>query len=176
MIIYWAIILLEGMMLRSCLHCRSWLRLDLLIPLNHARECFCHLVICNYIPLFFISIFMVFYLLSFSILIKIIEEFNFTNHYPHLIVEVIFCSDWNSLLERFLPRQIAITRAKREWELDILSRYRSLVRVKILSFLMHPQLTCSKEKFCFKSILSHNFIMKYLQLVFITSFCKFLLG
>lgn len=38
-----------------------------------------------------------------------------------------FFSDWNSLLERFLPRQIAITRAKREWELDILSRYHSMV-------------------------------------------------
>ncbi|XP_058073306.1 kinesin-like protein KIN-14I [Magnolia sinica] len=34
------------------------------------------------------------------------------------------CTDWTSLLERFLPRQIAITRAKRDWELDILSRYR----------------------------------------------------
>ncbi|KAI0496463.1 hypothetical protein KFK09_022780 [Dendrobium nobile] len=33
---------------------------------------------------------------------------------------------WISLLERFLPRQIAITRAKREWELDILSRYNLL--------------------------------------------------
>ncbi|KAK8653175.1 hypothetical protein V6N13_127185 [Hibiscus sabdariffa] len=37
------------------------------------------------------------------------------------------CNDWNTLLERFLPRQIAITRARREWELDILSRYRSMV-------------------------------------------------
>ncbi|XP_048128537.1 kinesin-like protein KIN-14E isoform X2 [Rhodamnia argentea] len=36
------------------------------------------------------------------------------------------CTDWTSLLERFLPRQIAITRAKREWEMDILSRYRSM--------------------------------------------------
>ncbi|XVE87578.1 hypothetical protein DITRI_Ditri18aG0128700 [Diplodiscus trichospermus] len=36
------------------------------------------------------------------------------------------CTDWNSLLERFLPRQIAITRARRDWELDILSRYRSM--------------------------------------------------
>ncbi|XP_027346242.1 kinesin-like protein KIN-14I [Abrus precatorius] len=36
------------------------------------------------------------------------------------------CTDWNSLLERFLPRQISMTRAKREWELDILSRYHSL--------------------------------------------------
>lgn len=34
------------------------------------------------------------------------------------------CTDWTSLLERFLPRQVAITRAKRDWELDILSRYR----------------------------------------------------
>ncbi|KAF6160903.1 hypothetical protein GIB67_025438 [Kingdonia uniflora] len=33
-------------------------------------------------------------------------------------------TEWTSLLERFLPRQIAITRAKRDWELDILSRYR----------------------------------------------------
>ncbi|XP_043714190.1 kinesin-like protein KIN-14I isoform X1 [Telopea speciosissima] len=36
------------------------------------------------------------------------------------------CTDWTSLLERFLPRQIAITRAKRDWELDILSRYHSM--------------------------------------------------
>ncbi|KAK4791821.1 hypothetical protein SAY86_032234 [Trapa natans] len=34
------------------------------------------------------------------------------------------CTDWTSLLERYLPRQIAITRAKREWEMDILCRYR----------------------------------------------------
>ncbi|KAF2291659.1 hypothetical protein GH714_027938 [Hevea brasiliensis] len=39
---------------------------------------------------------------------------------------VIFCIDWTSLLEQFLPRQIAITRGKREWELDILSRYHSM--------------------------------------------------
>ncbi|KAM7519914.1 hypothetical protein LguiB_018876 [Lonicera macranthoides] len=36
------------------------------------------------------------------------------------------CTDWTSLLERFLPRQIAITRAKKEWEFDILCRYRSM--------------------------------------------------
>lgn len=36
------------------------------------------------------------------------------------------CTDWTLLLERFLPRQIAITRAKREWEFDILNRYRSM--------------------------------------------------
>ncbi|KAK9164816.1 hypothetical protein Scep_000007 [Stephania cephalantha] len=34
------------------------------------------------------------------------------------------CIDWTPLLERYLPRQIALTRAKRDWELDILSRYR----------------------------------------------------
>ncbi|KAF2561517.1 hypothetical protein F2Q70_00019028 [Brassica cretica] len=38
-------------------------------------------------------------------------------------------SDWTSLLERFLPRQIAITRAKREWELDILALYSSMENV-----------------------------------------------
>ncbi|KAL5557375.1 hypothetical protein UlMin_039611 [Ulmus minor] len=49
-----------------------------------------------------------------------------------ILVEIGFiaapesCTDWNSLLERFLPRQVAITRAKREWELDILSRYHSM--------------------------------------------------
>ncbi|XP_050227524.1 kinesin-like protein KIN-14E [Mercurialis annua] len=49
-----------------------------------------------------------------------------------ILVEIGFvnspesCTDWTSLLERFLPRQIAITRGKREWELDILSRYRSV--------------------------------------------------
>ncbi|KAL6959761.1 Kinesin-like protein KIN-14E [Sarracenia purpurea var. burkii] len=49
-----------------------------------------------------------------------------------ILVEIGFvvspesCTDWTSLLERFLPRQIAITRAKREWEIEILSRYRSV--------------------------------------------------
>ncbi|KAF7130507.1 hypothetical protein RHSIM_Rhsim10G0188900 [Rhododendron simsii] len=49
-----------------------------------------------------------------------------------ILVEIGFvvapdsCTDWTSLLERFLPRQIAITRAKQEWESDILSRYRSM--------------------------------------------------
>lgn len=36
------------------------------------------------------------------------------------------CTDWTSLLERFLPRQIAITRAKRDWDLDVLARYRTM--------------------------------------------------
>ncbi|XP_066344764.1 kinesin-like protein KIN-14I [Miscanthus floridulus] len=33
------------------------------------------------------------------------------------------CVEWISLLERFLPRQVAITRAKRDWEPDIISRF-----------------------------------------------------
>ncbi|XP_048503616.1 kinesin-like protein KIN-14E isoform X2 [Beta vulgaris subsp. vulgaris] len=46
-----------------------------------------------------------------------------------ILVEIGFvsqpesCTDWTSLLERFLPRQIAITRAKQDWEVDIISRY-----------------------------------------------------
>ncbi|XP_058069512.1 kinesin-like protein KIN-14I isoform X2 [Magnolia sinica] len=46
-----------------------------------------------------------------------------------ILVEIGFvgspetCTDWTSLLERYLPRQIAIRRVKRDWELDILSRY-----------------------------------------------------
>lgn len=49
-----------------------------------------------------------------------------------ILVEIGFidspesCNDWTSLLEQILPKQIAITRAKREWELDILFRYRSM--------------------------------------------------
>lgn len=35
-------------------------------------------------------------------------------------------TDWTALLERYLPRQIAVTRAKRDWEIDILARYRSM--------------------------------------------------
>ncbi|MQL94013.1 hypothetical protein Taro_026663, partial [Colocasia esculenta] len=47
-----------------------------------------------------------------------------------ILVEIGFienpeaCVEWISLLERFLPKQIAITRAKHEWELDIISRFR----------------------------------------------------
>ncbi|KAL5205878.1 hypothetical protein ABZP36_034087 [Zizania latifolia] len=46
-----------------------------------------------------------------------------------ILVEIGFvdnpesCVEWIPLLERFLPRQVAITRAKRDWELDIVSRY-----------------------------------------------------
>ncbi|KAK1410608.1 hypothetical protein QVD17_37145 [Tagetes erecta] len=49
-----------------------------------------------------------------------------------ILVEIGFvvkpetCTDWTLLLERFLPRQIAITRAKRDWESDILNRYHSM--------------------------------------------------
>lgn len=49
-----------------------------------------------------------------------------------ILVEIGFvtnpesCSEWTSLLERFLPRQIAMTRGKQEWEPDILSCYCSM--------------------------------------------------
>ncbi|KAM7529462.1 hypothetical protein LguiB_032872 [Lonicera macranthoides] len=43
-----------------------------------------------------------------------------------MVVGLDSSTEWTSLLERFLPRQIAITRAKKEWELDILSRYCSM--------------------------------------------------
>uniref|UniRef100_A0A803LMS8 Kinesin-like calmodulin-binding protein n=2 Tax=Chenopodium quinoa TaxID=63459 RepID=A0A803LMS8_CHEQI len=48
--------------------------------------------------------------------LQILVEIGFVSH-PEL------CTDWTSLLERFLPRQIAITRAKQDWEVDIISRY-----------------------------------------------------
>lgn len=45
-----------------------------------------------------------------------------------------FASEWISLLERFLPRQVAITRAKRDWELDIISRYQLMVFISYWNF------------------------------------------
>ncbi|XP_056696492.1 kinesin-like protein KIN-14E isoform X2 [Spinacia oleracea] len=48
--------------------------------------------------------------------LQILVEIGFVSH-PEL------CTDWTSLLERFLPRQIAITRGKQDWEVDIISRY-----------------------------------------------------
>lgn len=47
--------------------------------------------------------------------LQIFVEIGYVNN-PEL------CTDWSSLLERFLPRQIAITRAKQDWQLDIISR------------------------------------------------------
>ncbi|KAK9678681.1 hypothetical protein RND81_11G227100 [Saponaria officinalis] len=49
--------------------------------------------------------------------LQILVEIGFVIH-PEL------CTDWISLLEKFLPRNIAITRAKHDWEEDIVSRYR----------------------------------------------------
>lgn len=43
-----------------------------------------------------------------------------------VVVSPESCTDWTSLLERFLPRQIALTRARKEWETDVLSRYGSM--------------------------------------------------
>ncbi|KAL6530939.1 Kinesin-like protein KIN-14E [Orobanche hederae] len=40
------------------------------------------------------------------------------------------CTDWTSLLERFFPRQIAFTRAKKDWESDVLSRYHSMENLR----------------------------------------------
>ncbi|XP_024387891.1 kinesin-like protein KIN-14I isoform X2 [Physcomitrium patens] len=34
-------------------------------------------------------------------------------------------TDWQALLDRSLPKQIAVTRARRDWELDILNRYQA---------------------------------------------------
>ncbi|XP_057544275.1 kinesin-like protein KIN-14E [Amaranthus tricolor] len=48
--------------------------------------------------------------------LQILVEIGFVSH-PEL------CTDWTSLLERLLPRQIAITRGKQDWEVDIISRY-----------------------------------------------------
>ncbi|PWZ40740.1 Kinesin-like protein KIN-14I [Zea mays] len=48
--------------------------------------------------------------------LQILVEIGFIDN-PESFVE------WISLLERFLPRQVAITRAKRDWELDIISRF-----------------------------------------------------
>ncbi|KAI3798704.1 hypothetical protein L1987_33982 [Smallanthus sonchifolius] len=42
------------------------------------------------------------------------------------VVKPETCTDWTLLMERFLPRQIAMTRGKRDWELDMLNRYCSM--------------------------------------------------
>ncbi|GAB2254215.1 hypothetical protein Droror1_Dr00022024 [Drosera rotundifolia] len=51
--------------------------------------------------------------------VQILVEIGFVGN-PELRI------NWSILLQRFLPRQIAITRGKQDWELDILSRYRSM--------------------------------------------------
>ncbi|CAM6126245.1 unnamed protein product [Calypogeia fissa] len=37
--------------------------------------------------------------------------------------------DWSQLVDRVLPKQVAVTRAKRDWEPDILTRYRALAHL-----------------------------------------------
>jgi hypothetical protein len=38
------------------------------------------------------------------------------------------------MLDRCLPKQVAVTRNKRDWDQDILTRYRALVRALPFSF------------------------------------------
>lgn len=66
----------------------------------------------------------------------------------------LFCSEWTSLLERFLPRQIAITRAKRDWELEILSRYRVMVSLGFGAIRSHRDSLTSFNFFILSSYLS----------------------
>ncbi|BBN18600.1 protein MpZWICHEL [Marchantia polymorpha subsp. ruderalis] len=37
--------------------------------------------------------------------------------------------DWSQLVDRVLPKQVAVTRAKRDWEPDILNRYRAMAHL-----------------------------------------------
>ncbi|XP_074295481.1 kinesin-like protein KIN-14E [Silene latifolia] len=54
--------------------------------------------------------------------LQILVEIGFVSH-PQM------CADWISLLERFLPRQIAISRAQQDWEEDIVSRYQLMEKL-----------------------------------------------
>ncbi|KAK9670510.1 hypothetical protein RND81_13G206100 [Saponaria officinalis] len=54
--------------------------------------------------------------------LQILVEIGFVSH-PEM------CTDWISLLERFLPRQIALTRAQQDWEEDIISRYQLMEKL-----------------------------------------------
>ncbi|KAL9229698.1 hypothetical protein vseg_005137 [Gypsophila vaccaria] len=54
--------------------------------------------------------------------LQILVEIGFVSH-PEM------CTDWLSLLERFLPRQIALTRAQLDWEEDIVSRYQLMEKL-----------------------------------------------
>lgn len=38
-------------------------------------------------------------------------------------------SEWSALLDRYLPKQVAVTRTKNDWEPDILSRYRAMAHL-----------------------------------------------
>lgn len=46
-------------------------------------------------------------------------------------------SEWTALLERLLPRQIALTRAKRDWELEIISRFRLMVKLETMETMKY---------------------------------------
>ncbi|CAM6015279.1 unnamed protein product [Sphagnum balticum] len=39
------------------------------------------------------------------------------------------CMDWAALLEGYLPKQVAITRAKQDWEPDVLNRYHAMAHL-----------------------------------------------
>ncbi|CAK9866803.1 unnamed protein product [Sphagnum jensenii] len=39
------------------------------------------------------------------------------------------CIDWAALLEGYLPKQVAITRAKQDWEPDVLNRYHAMAHL-----------------------------------------------
>lgn len=116
MITFWETILWAGMMLRNSLLCKSWLRLDSLTILSP---------VCKY--------FLRSYLISHAVFQCSVSGGNKNKLSPS--VHFFACtSEWISLLERFLPRQVAITRAKRDWELDIISRFQLMVFIKLLGF------------------------------------------
>ena len=109
MITFWETIRLAGMMLHNSLLCKYWLRLDSLTILSP---------VCKYC--------LRFYLISHVTFPFSISGGNKNKLCPSIHF-LFLSSEWISLLERFLPRQVAITRAKRDWELDIISRYQLMV-------------------------------------------------
>jgi hypothetical protein len=43
------------------------------------------------------------------------------------LTSLSLCRDWPELLEGCLPKQVAVTRTNRDWEPDVLNRYRAMV-------------------------------------------------
>lgn len=117
MITFWETILSAGMMLHNSLLCKSWLRLDSSTILSPA----CKYFLRSHLIFHAIAIFSIVFMVATKII------------WPPLFIFFALISEWISLLERFLPRQVAITRAKRDWELDIISRFQLMVFIYLLN-------------------------------------------
>lgn len=57
-------------------------------------------------------------------------NFFFCDHQKFVMLRwcfILLCREWPVLMEKYIPKQVTITRPKKDWESDILSRYRAMV-------------------------------------------------